>query len=256
MGRYLYQGQEDDRESGGTVRVLAWFSCGAASAVAAKYAVDYYPDCEILYCDTLKYEHPDNVRFLKDVEKWLGKEIRILKSEKYEDIYDVFKKTGWLVGPRGARCTTELKKNVRRKYQQEGDLQIFGLTYEEKHRIDRFEQQNPDCDIEWILYENHITKAECYQILGNAGIELPKMYKLGYNNNNCIGCVKGGMGYWNKIRVDFPETFERMAKLERELNVTINTNKYGRVFLDELDPNAGLFEEEDIECGVFCLGFK
>ena len=36
----------------------------------------------------------------------------------------------------------------------------------------------------------------------------PLMYDLGYPNNNCIGCVKGGMGYWNHIRKDFPEVFE------------------------------------------------
>jgi PP-loop superfamily ATP-utilizing enzyme len=40
-------------------RVLVWFSCGAASAVAAKLAVEKYGDqCEVLYCDTLAYEHP------------------------------------------------------------------------------------------------------------------------------------------------------------------------------------------------------
>ncbi len=54
-------------------------------------------------------------------------------------------------------------------------------------------------------------------MIERAGIELPAMYKLGYRNNNCIGCPKGGMGYWNKIRVDFPEVFERMAALQREL---------------------------------------
>ncbi len=37
------------------------------------------------------------------------------------------------------------------------------------------------------------------------------MYDLGYPNNNCIGCVKGGMGYWNKIRKDFPEVFQKRA---------------------------------------------
>ena len=89
-------------------RVLVWFSCGAASACAAKLAVEKHKDkaLEIIYCDTLKYEHPDNVRFLKDVEKWIGQPIKILKSEKYDDIYDVFHKTGWLVGPKGARCTS------------------------------------------------------------------------------------------------------------------------------------------------------
>lgn len=72
------------------MRHLVWFSCGAASAVAAKLAVEKYPDCEVLYCDTLKYEHKDNPRFMRDVEHWIGKEIVLLGSEKYKDIYDVF----------------------------------------------------------------------------------------------------------------------------------------------------------------------
>ena len=50
-------------------RVLVWFSCGAASACAAKLTLEQYPDAEILYCDTLAFEHPDNRRFIADVEK-------------------------------------------------------------------------------------------------------------------------------------------------------------------------------------------
>lgn len=240
-------------------RVLVWFSFGAASAVAAKLATEKYPDCEILNCDTLKYEHPDNSRFMRDVEKWIGKKVKQLRSKKYTDIYDVFIKTGWLVGVGGARCTTELKRNVRKEYQQEGDLHIFGLTADEQNRIDKFEDNNQNLDLEWILSDNNITKVDCYRIIAEAGIDLPAMYKLGYNNNNCIGCVKGQMGYWNKIRIDFPEAFERMAKLERRLNVAIcktyaGDGKRKRVFLDELDPDAGRFQPlEDIECGVLCI---
>jgi 3'-phosphoadenosine 5'-phosphosulfate sulfotransferase (PAPS reductase)/FAD synthetase len=241
------------------MRQLVWFSCGAASAVAAKMAVKKYPDCEVLYCDTLAYEHPDNMRFLRDVEKWIGKPITLLKSEKYKDIYDVFEKTGWLVGVGGARCTTELKKNVRKAYQRIGDLHIFGLTADEEKRIDRFEDQNPELEVEWMLADAEITKNDCYRILQQAGIELPEMYKLGYNNNNCIGCVKGQMGYWNKIRVDFPEHFKKMAELERKMNVALcksyaGDGKRKRVFLDELDPSAGRdVPMPDIECGVICV---
>ena len=241
------------------MRQLVWFSCGAASAVAAKMAVKKYPDCEVLYCDTLAYEHPDNMRFLRDVEKWIGKPITLLKSEKYKDIYDVFEKTGWLVGVGGARCTTELKKNVRKAYQRIGDLHIFGLTADEEKRIDRFEDQNPELEVEWMLADAEITKNDCYRILQQAGIELPEMYKLGYNNNNCIGCVKGQMGYWNKIRVDFPAHFKKMAELERKMNVALcksyaGDGKRKRVFLDELDPSAGRdVPMPDIECGVICV---
>ena len=240
------------------MRVLVWFSCGAASAVAAKLATEKYPNCEVLYCDTLKYEHPDNLRFLSDVSKWIGKEIAILKSEKYDDIFDVFLRTGWLVGPKGARCTTELKKNVRKAYQRDDDLQIFGLTSDENERIERFEHQNTG-SFEWNLADAGITKSDCHRIIQKAGIDLPAMYLLGYNNNNCIGCVKGAAGYWNKIRVDFPEAFNRMAKLERLMNVAINKSYAGdgkrkKVFLDELDPAAGRgVPLPDIECGVMCV---
>ena len=244
-------------------RKLVWFSCGAASAVAAKLAVKKYgDDCEVLYCDTLAYEHPDNPRFMADVAKWIGRDIKLLKSEKYKDIFDVFEKTGWLIGVGGARCTTELKRNVRKQYQREGDIHIFGLTLDEQHRIERFEDQNNDVEVEWILADNQITKTECYQILQRAGIDLPAMYKLGYNNNNCIGCVKGQAGYWNKIRVDFPDAFDRMATLERKMDVAINKTykmvdgkkKRIRVFLDELDPSAGRdVPMPDIECGTLCL---
>ena len=82
-----------------------------------------------------------------------------------------------------------------------------------------------------------------------AGIEVPAMYKLGYKNNNCIGCVKGGKGYWNKIREDFPESFDRMAKQERRMGVKILKD----VYLDELPRGVGRYESElDLECGVAC----
>ena len=241
------------------MRTLIWFSCGAASAVAAKLAVAKYPDAEVLYCDTLAYEHPDNARFMADVGRWVGKEVTLLKSEKYKDIFDVFDKTGWLIGTGGARCTTELKKNVRKAYERPTDLHIFGMTADEHERIDRFEDQNSDTKVEWVLADAGITKSDCYKMLQQAGIELPEMYKLGYNNNNCIGCVKGQSGYWNKIRIDFPESFDRMAKQERKMNVAINKSYAGdgkrkRVFLDELDPKAGRgVPLPDIECGAICI---
>lgn len=231
-------------------RVLCWFSCGDASAVAAKFAIKKYGDrCEVLYCDTSAYEHHDNLRFMIDIEQWLGVKIKILKSDKYDDIYDVFEKTRFLRSRQGARCTTELKKNVRKKYQRVDDIHIFGFSLEEKHRMDRFFKENPDINAEFPLIDNNITKNDCHQIIRSADIELPAMYKLGYHNNNCIGCVKGKKGYWNKIRVDFPDIFWKMAKLERELNFSLCD-----VFLDELPPNAGRYKDEpDIECGVLCL---
>ena len=88
-----------------------------------------------------------------------------------------------------------------------------------------------------------------------AGIEIPEMYKLGYRNNNCIGCVKGGMGYWNKIRVDFPEHFKRMADFEKRKGYTVlkEPKTSQPLYLHDLDPNRGRYPKEpDIECGIAC----
>ena len=195
-------------------RTLCWFSCGDASAVAAKFALSLYENVEVLYCDTFAYEHPDNKRFFNEVQTWLDTPIKILRSEKYTDIYDVFRKTKFLKGPNGARCTTELKKNVRRKYQTIDDVHIFGYTVEEGHRIERFRKENPDLQAKFPLFDHGITKTDCHRMIHNAGIELPTMYKLGFHNNNCIGCVKGGLGYFRAVREDFPEQFEELAAVQ------------------------------------------
>ena len=84
------------------------------------------------------------------------------------------------------------------------------------------------------------------------------MYKLGYTNNNCIGCPKGAKGYWNKIRIDFPEIFERMAKIETKLGAKLNIigvgkGKTKRISLYELPPNVGNYKSElPIICGLLC----
>lgn len=243
-------------------RIVCWFSCGAASACATKLALQERPDAIVAYCaSTLSTEHPDNMRFLRDCEQWFGRPVTMLYAEKYADIFDVFDKTGWLVGPGGARCTTELKKLVRRQFQRPDDIQVFGFDVHEQGRADRFRKNNLGVTLATPLIDHRIDKAECFRMLDRAGIELPEMYKLGYRNNNCIGCVKGGSGYWNKIRIDFPEVFERMAKVERDMGVAIckTEPKVGGVrtrtpvYLDELHPQAGRYSQEPaMQCGVLC----
>lgn len=237
-------------------RVVSWYSCGVTSAVATKLVFEKYPDAIAAYCDTGS-EHEDNTRFIKDCEKWYGKKITVLKSSRYKDIWEVFEKTRYLTGVRGARCTGELKKRVRSEFEEYGDLQIFGFDISEVKRAERFKENNPEVFTWFPLIENKITKKDCLDIVQKQGIELPVMYKMGYRNNNCIGCVKGQAGYWNKIKKDFPEVFERMAKKERELNVAIcksykGDGKRKRVFLDELPEDMGRYKDLEITCGLFC----
>ena len=236
-------------------RVVVWFSCGAASALAAKLAVQEYGErCVVVYCDT-GGEHEGNGKFLKDIERWIGRDITIIRNTKgYEDHFAVFERTKYLVGVRGARCTVELKKVPRFEYQRADDVHVFGYTSEESARAERFNQQNPELFTDWILIRKGIPKRDCIGALWKSGIEVPPMYTLGYEHNNCIGCVKGGMGYWNRIRKDFPDRFKRMCGIERGIGHSIFRNKDGsRLWLDELSPSAGNFKAEPpISCGLGC----
>lgn len=236
-------------------RVIAWFSCGAASAVAAKKAIEKYgPGVEVCYCDTSASEHPDNPRFLAEVERWLGVDIRRLRSDKYASVDDVFEQRRYMAGIQGAICTVEMKKVPRFKFQRPDDTHVFGLTADEGGRIRRFESGNPDMLLDWVLRDAGITKADCYRLLAEAGVRLPAMYALGYRNNNCLGCVKAtSPAYWAKVRRDFPEVFERRAQQSRSIGVKLTRVRGRRVFLDELPQgDFGRYKTEDISCGPEC----
>jgi len=235
-------------------RVIAWFSCGAASAVAAKMAVEKYGGrCTVVYCDTSKDEHPDNLRFLMDVENWIGAKVQIINNPKYTSVDDVFEQERYMSGINGARCTTEMKKIPRFFFQEPDDVHIFGFTSDESKRIEKFKKNNPELICDFILEYSGVTKELCYSALVKAGINLPKMYMLGYKNNNCIGCVKAQGGrYWNMIRRDFPEVFSKRVAQSRELGVRLVRFKGERIFLDELPPDYLSGELEDISCGPDC----
>ena len=236
---------------------IAWFSCGATSAVACKLALQMYDDVRIFYIET-NSGHPDNERFIQDCERWYGQPIERRQSTKYKDVDDVLIRKTYINGPHGAACTSLLKKAVRYEIQDElgeWDGQVWGFDFCERevNRAIRFRQQNPDTKPLFPLIERQISKPDALGMLWKAGIEIPAMYRLGYSNNNCIGCVKGGIGYWNKIRRDFPDRFRRMAEIERIVGATCLKDEHGRIWLDELDPNRG----DDVkaimpECSIIC----
>ena len=236
------------------MKVVSWFSAGAASAVACKMLLTKGHDITVARI-VIDNEHPDNNRFAADCAKWFGRPIVELRSDRYRDCWEVWEKRRFLVGPSGALCTTEMKKMVRQDYTvaTDPDAQAFGYTSEELDRARKFRANNPEVRFLTPLIDAGLSKSDCLAMIQNAGIELPAMYRLGYHNNNCIGCVKGGAGYWNKIRVDFPDVFDRMARLERTLGRTICKVGSERVYLDALPADAGKHENSDIDCSLLCV---
>lgn len=246
----------------GIGRIVVHFSCGAASAVASKLVLgDYGFSHEVVLVNALlKEEHKDNRRFLADCEQWLGQPIIVLEDKKYgASVREVFRRVRYLKGLRGSPCRRELKGNVLNAFSRPGDTNVLGYTLEEEDRLDKYLAANPGVRVLNPLIDRGLTKADCLAMLKRAGLQLPVMYGMGYHNANCIGCVKGGAGYWNKIRRDFPEDFEEMARIEesigpgaRLLRHRSGPLKGQRFYLRELHPDAGRHDEINIECGAAC----
>lgn len=228
---------------------VCWLSAGVSSFVAG-YLVRDTVD-KFIYID-IDNQHPDSMRFIKDCEKILGKEVEILKSE-YGNVQNVVKQFRFINSPYGAKCTQILKKRTRKQWEYEHKdydiTYVWGFDNKETNRANRLRETMIEFNHEFPLIDNDISKTQAHGICAKLGVIRPKMYDLGYSNNNCVGCVKGGMGYWNKIRVDFPEVFERMAKLEREIGASCIRG----IYLDELDPKRGRMEQEIMQdCGIAC----
>ena len=235
--------------------IISWFSAGVSSAVATKKSIEKWDNVQVCYIH-IDSQHPDTMRFVMECEKWFGRKITILQSN-YKTIIDVFRQFRYINGVAGAKCTGILKKRVRLEYEQDLFVRensknieyIWGYDLSEKHRADRVLETMPQYSHRFPLIEEKIAKKEAHFIIEKAGIKRPAMYELGYNNNNCIGCVKGGKGYWNKIRKDFPEQFSEMAKVEREVGASCINGTY----LDELKEGEGRHDIKIIaECDLLC----
>lgn len=228
--------------------IIAWFSGGATSTIACKIALELYEHVELVYIETGSH-HPDAERYLSDCEKWFNRKIKVIRSDKYKDVFDVIRRTRYINGVMGARCTAELKRLVREKYEKENEVKghVWGFDSEtrEQARAKRMLDKYPNVSHYFPLIERGLKKEDCLKLITDAGIELPAMYRLGYSNANCVGCVKGGKSYWARIRQDFPGIFSEMSKLERELGRSCLRS----CFLDELPADTSLTKPIVADCG-------
>ena len=251
--------KEDDPVKDGDT-IVVWFSCGAASAVAAKKTIERYGKrcCVRVVNNPIAEEDEDNLRFLADVEKWLGVNIERSINPKYPSCsaVEVWEKRKYMSGVKGAPCTYELKKQARQEWERYNrhDWLVLGFTADEQKRFDRFVFAERENTLP-VLTKLGITKQDCFEILKREGIRVPRMYAWGYPNANCIGCVKSASpGYWSLVRKTHPEVFAHRCEQSRHIGAKLIKLKGKRVFLDELpaDVPPVALKGKKVECGIFC----
>ena len=204
--------------------IICWWSGGITSAVACNLAIDIYglDNCRFIFIDTYN-ESSDTYRFKADCERWYKKEIETITGigGEYSSIKDVWYKHKSLNVASGAICSSELKRKVREKWQKDNeyDYQVFGFDIDEPKRAKSLKMNHSKARPVFPLMMYGLSKEDCIEIVEDTNIEIPKMYKEGFRNNNCMGtgCIQGGIGYWQKIQRMYPKKFNAMAIVEHEL---------------------------------------
>lgn len=237
-------------------RTIAWFSCGAASAVATKMLLRECPDAIIARCET-NNEDDDNYRFEVDVSRWLGRAITVLKSEDYDSVPDVWEKRRYMAGVEGALCTIEMKVIPRLVFQLPDDIHIFGYTADRRdiQRFNTLRSTYPELTVRAPLIEGGITKAASLAMVERAGLKLPRSYAMGFPNANCLksGCCKAtSADYWALYRHHFPEGFAETAATARNLDVKLCRIAGERRFIDEIPPDHPMTNPIQPSCDFLC----
>lgn len=200
-------------------------------------------------------EHPDNVRYMADCERWFGRSVTTIRSEDYDSTWDVFEKRRYLAGVDGALCTIEMKVIPRLTFQQPDDIHIFGYTADslDVARAERMRAAHPELTIETPLIEKGITKAGCLALVSGVGIALPVLYLLGFSNNNCLPCVKAtSPNYWALMRREFPDIFQRMVAQSRALDVRLCRINGVRSFIDDIPDDWPCTDPISPACDFLC----
>lgn len=207
--------------------VIAWWSGGVTSAVTCKLCIEWFgaENMRVIFIDT-KNEYADTYIFKQQCEKWYGKAIETISNERYESIEDVWYQNVSLNVATGAKCSSELKRVPRERFEAANNFsyQAFGFEISEINRAKGLLLNNPKSKPIFPLIASLLTKRDCISRIQAANdmflqIDIPKAYKMGYNNNNCgkRGCVQGGIGYWQLKQKLEPEQFNAMAKVEHDL---------------------------------------
>ena len=207
------------------------FSGGLGSYFSARRLIERgipKEDIILLFTDT-KVEDEDLYRFLKDAEEKLG--IPITNYSEGRTIWEVFKDGKFLGNSRVDPCSQKLKREMSRKFitqfTPEEVIIYLGYDWTEVNRFEKakrnwlpYRMESPMCDAPYM------DKEDMKRIVEDVdGIQLPRLYKMGFAHNNCGGgCVKAGIGHFAMLLDKFPERYALWEQNEEEVRQVIGKN--------------------------------
>jgi len=194
-------------------------SGGVSSAVAADLVINKHgkENVTLWFADT-SWEDEDLYRFLGDLEKRWG--LSILYYRDGRTPLEVFENENIIPNTRVAPCTRILKIDPFVKFLKAHEKPVtvhLGIGWDETHRMDaprRNYEALAGVSVEFPLLWKPIV-FNPFQLVESWGIQIPRLYSLGFPHNNCGGrCVKQGIREWRRLRAAMPERFAEVREWE------------------------------------------
>lgn len=207
---------------------IVFFSGGIGSYYAAKRVIERHGEENVilLFTDT-KIEDSDLYRFVDETAIKLGAEI--VKISDGRTPWDVAKDVKFIPNSRIAQCSHLLKQKVSKKYIKENFkvdecVLYLGIDWTETHRTKAPIKNWAPYKVEFPMMDKpYLTKPDMLQELSEEGIEIPKLYKLGFAHNNCGGfCFRAGIGHFKNLLEKLPELYDYHEKKELEMQKYLN----------------------------------
>lgn len=216
------------------MRHIVSLSGGTASAVATDRVINRYGRHKVdLWFANTSWEDEDLHRFIADCkQRWGG---NILHYRDGRTPLQVAEDQKIIPNQMLAPCSFRLKTDPFEAFLWKTIRPVtvhIGLNWdEEQTRIDkrRYWQRiggkphRPNGYATRVpgVYEDYplLWKPLCWDTQAEVrswGIEIPRLYKMGFPHNNCGGrCVKQGIAEWNRLRIHLPERFAEVRNWEQ-----------------------------------------
>lgn len=230
------------------IKNIVMFSGGKDSQACLIWAVKEYgvDNVEAVFCDT-GWENPLTYKHINYVVKKLGVKLVAIKSKKYDGMIGLAKKKQRFPSTNRRFCTEELKsipaidyvlshtdhlnviQGIRKdesfsRFQMNDACHYFKyyfqprengkvLTYRKKDVIAWARKYNADIIRPLFRW----TAQEVIDYIIKNGQEVNPLYKMGFTRVGCFPCIMARKGEVRQIIKNFPEHWENLKQIEREV---------------------------------------
>lgn len=204
------------------MKVVTLFSGGTGSWAAAKrIARRIGPENQLLLFTDTKTEDEDLYRFITQASDNVGSQLVWISDGR--NVWEVFNDEKFIGNTRVDICSRILKRDLARNWIEKhcppDEWQVaLGIDWTEEHRYDRAKPHwEPYELIAPLCLEPYLDKDEVHAWLEREGVELPRLYRLGFQHNNCGGfCVKQGHRGFKQLLLKMPDRYAYHEKKEQE----------------------------------------